>query len=585
MDKSALLERARQWAAGDPDDATRDELRALLAAAEAEDADAQAVQALRERVGSDLQFGTAGLRGLVGAGRGRMNRAVVIRATHGLCVWLKEQVPDAAERGVCIGFDARPDSRRFAMDVAAVVSGAGLRALLFETYAPTPLVGFSVLHLGAAGGVVVTASHNPPEYNGYKVYWENGGQIVPPHDDGIAAAIAVAPPANEVPLRSGAHESIPDEVRRAYVEGVVRVACHPELPRDLTIAYTPLHGVGAATAQWAMRAAGFGEMHIVASQAEPDGAFPTVNFPNPEEPGALDALEALATEVGADIALANDPDADRLAALVKRDEGGYEALSGNDIGCLMAHYLLSEGRTEAVGEPRVVVNTVVSSPMLGAIAAAHGATWRQTLTGHKWIHHAAIQEEAAGRTFVLGYEEALGYAAGTLVRDKDGVSATVLFADMAAWCRSRGTTVSAERDAMMRRYGLYVSRQVSRVLAGPEGRAEIDALMARARELAAPGGLTRLAGHPVSAVVDGLARTKRSSSGPVTELSWVASDLIVFELDGGHRAMLRPSGTEPKLKFYYDVRAEVGDETVGSARARAEAMLDALQDALESTLA
>jgi phosphomannomutase len=573
---------AQAWLAGDPDDATRDEL-AELAQRAATDAAARDELSLRMR--ERLTFGTAGLRGLVGAGPGRINRATVIRTTHGLCAWLLSQVPDAAGRGVCVGFDARPSSRALAHDVAAVVSGAGLVARLFEDFAPTPLVGFALLDQRAAAAVVITASHNPPEYNGYKVFWEHGAQIVPPHDAGIAAAIDAAPPANDVPRDTedaararGRWVALGADVRERYQQGVLRCLPAQGGPRALRIAYTPLHGVGLDTVRAVLSAAGFDDLHVVASQAEPDGTFPTVRFPNPEEPGALDALIALAREQGADLGVANDPDADRLAVVAADGSGGYEALSGNEIGCLLADYLLTLGDAS---QPRTVINTIVSSPLLGAIAAAHGAEFAQTLTGHKWIHARAMAAEALGRRFVFGYEEALGYAVGSLVRDKDGISALLAFCDMAARAKARGQSVLALRDDLLRRYGAYVSLQESWVLVGAAGRAEMDARVQLAEALP----LDTLGGVPVVARITGRDATRRTPDGQEEALGWAPSDLLVLELESGHRAMLRPSGTEPKLKLYFDARAEPRpDEPMEDARARALAVAKAIRDDLVAQL-
>ncbi|MBK7154120.1 MAG: phospho-sugar mutase [Sandaracinaceae bacterium] len=582
MTHDVLLATTDAWIAGDPDPATQHELRDLRGVhVQALTTGSVVDHALAVRMSERLEFGTAGLRGLVGAGPGRLNRATVIRATHGLCAWLKTQVPGAAERGVCIGFDARPDSRRFAEDVAAVVAGAGIVARVFEDFAPTPLVGFAVLDQRAAAGVVITASHNPPEYNGYKVFWEHGAQIIPPHDHGIAAAIDAAPPAAEVQLageaeaREHGHRiTLGSSVRERYVQGVLASLPAGDGPRALRIAYTPLHGVGLATVHEVLERAGFHDVHVVASQAEPDGSFPTVRFPNPEEPGALDALITLAREVGADLGVANDPDADRLAVVAPREDGSYEALSGNEIGCLLADYLLAAGDPS---EPRVVINTIVSSPLLGVIAAAHGAAFAQTLTGHKWIHARAMEEEARGRRFVFGYEEALGYAAGALVRDKDGISALLLFCDLAARCAARGVSVLGARDELLRRHGAYVSVQESWVLPGSSGQATIRALVERADGL----DVTSLGGVPVVARLSGRDAVRRYVDGRTEALGWAPSDLLVIELTGGQRAMLRPSGTEPKLKLYFDARAEprVG-ESIADARKRAQVAARAIRDDL-----
>ncbi|MEM1414113.1 MAG: phospho-sugar mutase [Myxococcota bacterium] len=553
------------WIADDPDPETAAELRALLDAGDAE--------ALEERFAGFLQFGTAGLRALLGAGPMRMNRAVVIRATAGLCAHLLADAPDARERGVVIGFDARRKSRRFAEDVAEVVLGAGLRVHLFDAPVPTPLGAFALLDQGAAAAVVVTASHNPPDYNGYKVFWGDGAQIVPPHDLGIADAIAAVASVASVPRTrlADAGERVTRlgaEVGERYLAALPPHRLDPDGPRDLRIVITALHGVGDPWTRRALADAGFVHVSSVPEQAEPDGTFPTVAFPNPEEDGALDLATALAEAEGADLVLANDPDADRLAALV-RHEGELVLLNGNEIGCLLAHYLLENGRAEGT---RVVLSTVVSSPLLLAIGAAHGVHAEQTLTGHKWIHARAMELEREGARFVFGYEEALGYAVGPVVRDKDGVHAAVALAEMAAWCRARGWTLIDELERMARRYGLYASRQVSRVLPGAEGAAKIRAMMAKARATppAALGGL------PIEAVSDFATRTRRDAAG-TTPLTLPAANVVRYELAGGHRLMLRPSGTEPKLKTYADVRIELAEgESVDAGQARGEALLDAM---------
>lgn len=557
----ALKAQVLAWVEDDPDETTRAELTGLLSAGDATE--------LRDRFRGMLEFGTAGLRGLLGGGPNRMNRAVVLRATAGLCRHLLQEVPNAAERGVVIGYDARRMSREFADDAASVVAGHGMIARVFEDLAPTPLVGFAVLDQKAAGGIVITASHNPPAYNGFKVYWENGAQIIPPHDAAIAAQIAAIGTAADIPRGEARHVLGPD-VRERYMDGVRAAAVHPETPRDLRIVYTAMHGVGSPFVRQALADVGFEDVHEVAEQAEPDGTFPTVAFPNPEEKGAMDLALSLAAKVEADLVLANDPDADRLAVSVLH-HGELMPLTGNDIGCLFAHYLLEQGEQKP---GRLVVCSVVSSPMLLAIGEAHGAVAEQTLTGHKWIQNRALElEQERGLTLVFGYEEALGYAVGTLVRDKDGISAAAVMADMAAWCRTQGRTLIDERERAWRRYGMFLSDQVSIVLPGPTGRDEIDARMATAR------GTPRetLGGIDVEAVQDFAAGTRRGRSGEVTALEFPPSDVVVFELAGGHRAMLRPSGTEPKLKHYFDVRVDIADgESVTAARARGRHLLDAL---------
>jgi phosphomannomutase len=574
-----LERQARAWQADDPDPDTRAELDRLL--------EAQDLGGLRDRFLAPLAFGTAGLRGLLGAGPNRMNRKVVLRATAGLCAYVLEQVEGAAERGVCIGFDGRRLSRRMAEDAAEVAAGLGMKVYAFDHVVPTPVLGFACLRTHAACGIMVTASHNPPDYNGYKVYWANGAQIVEPHDAGIAAKIAevgatdaIAREDRASAIAAGRLELFDDALERAYLDGVRRCAVHPGLPRDVSIAYTALHGVGDRLARAALGEAGFTHVWSVPEQAEPDGAFPTVDFPNPEEAGAMDLVLALGRAKGAALVFANDPDADRLAVAVKNDEGAYVQLTGNEVGCLLGHYLLDQG---PAGDARLVINTIVSSPMLGAIAEAHGARFEQTLTGFKWIANTALRLEAEqGARFVYGYEEALGYTVGQLVRDKDGISTAVVVADMAAWCASQGRTLLEELELVWRRYGMYLSRQVSEMRPGAEGAAKIAAVMARVRR--APPA--RVGEHAVRSFSDLSTGERRAADGAVSALALPPGDVLAMELEGGHRVMLRPSGTEPKIKFYFDVRVDVAEgEAIADARSRGEALLDGLQAGLAKVAA
>lgn len=572
MTRDDLRTAAEAWMADDPDPITRAEIARLL--------DEGNESELADRLGAKLEFGTAGLRGLLGGGPNRMNRKVVLRATAGLCAYLLAEVPDAAARGVCIGYDGRRGSEQFARDAAEVVLGMGLCAHAFDHVVPTPLLAYACLRTRAAAGIMVTASHNPPDYNGYKVYWENGAQIIPPHDIGIAARIdAVGPVAS---IARAAPEAVPDRftrigdaIERSYLDGVRALQVHPGLARDVSIAYTALHGVGDRLAGRALGEAGFAKVSHVKAQAEPDGAFPTVAFPNPEEKGAMDLVLDLARKGNCDLVLANDPDADRLAVAVRDRDGRYVQLSGNEVGCLLGHYLLDQG---PAGDARLVVNTIVSSPMLGAIASAHGARWEHTLTGFKWIANRALELEGQGARFVLGYEEALGYTVGSLVRDKDGIGTAVVVADMAAWCASRKRTLLDELEETWRRYGMYLSRQVSVVKPGADGASEIASIMARVRERR-PEAVGELG---VVAFTDLLAAERRARDGSVTPIALPKGNVLTLDLEGGHRVMLRPSGTEPKIKYYFDVRVDVGSgERIDAARARGEALLDALVAGLE----
>ncbi len=562
------LDAARAWLAEDPDPATAEELRTLIAACESGDGAAQ--KDLAERFTGTLEFGTAGLRGILGAGPQRMNRVLVRKVSAGLAAYLVANAPDAKQRGVVIGHDARRNSRVFSEDAARILGGAGIKVFLAHRPWPTPTTAWAVVEKGACAGVMVTASHNPPAYNGYKVYWGNGAQIIPPHDTGIAKAIEGIGASNTLAMPEladlrarGLLVDLDESLHDAYLAKVVALRARPNVDgRSLVIAYTPLHGVGALSVEGAMKLAGFPHVHTEASQREPDAEFPTVAFPNPEEKGAMDRVLALAASVKADLVLANDPDADRLCAAVP-EGAGYRVLSGDQVGALLADYLLASSPADR----RMVATTIVSSQLLGFLAKETGADYRETLTGFKWIGNAAMDYEAEhhGR-FVMGYEEALGYSVGPLVRDKDGVSACVIFAELAAWNRARGKTVLAHLDDIYRRVGLFVTEQVSLTKPGAEGMAEIRAAMTKARS--APP--KELAGYAVESVAD----LSRGEGG------LPPSDVLVFRLAGGRRVIMRPSGTEPKLKSYYEVRVQVGaDEAMSVARARGLAELAKLRDA------
>ena len=574
-----LFERARAWADNDPDPDARAELLALV--------DARDEAELTDRFAGELEFGTAGLRGVIGAGTNRMNRAVVMRATWGLAQHLVASSSDAKSRGVVICYDGRRMSRELARDTAEVLAGAGVRVHLFDELGPTPLLAFAVTHLGCAAGVMITASHNPPEYNGYKAYWANGAQIVPPTDTEIAKAIARAPAAKDIPREpleaaqaAGLVSIVGDDERAAYLAGVRGLRVRSDGDRSIAIAYTPLHGVGDRLTRAALDGAGFAHVRSVAEQRQPDGAFPTVRFPNPEEKGAMDLVLALARETEAALVLANDPDADRLAVAVPDGAGGYAQLTGNQVGVLLGHYLLTGGladETRAARDNALVIASIVSSPMLGEIAGKLGARYEETLTGFKWIANRALELAASdGARFVFGYEEALGYTVGELVRDKDGVSAAMIFAELASVLAARGVPVLAHLESLYRRYGLYVSTQVNLVRQGVDGAREISDMMKRLR--AEPP--TEIAGVRVIATSDYAAQVRRDARGE-RALTLPKSNVLTFELEGGSRVIARPSGTEPKAKFYVDVREPMSEgESLAAAEARARATMQRLGDAI-----
>jgi len=565
--------RVAAWLARDPDPSTR---AALEAAARAGD-----TAELERAFAGRLAFGTAGLRGVLGPGPARMNRLVVRETTAGLAAYLLAQVPGAQQRGVVVGYDGRVLSRELAQDTASVLAARGIVAHLFTREAPTPLCAFAVRELGAAAGVVVTASHNPPEYNGYKVYWGNGAQIIPPHDSGIAAAIDEAARRDvpwielDIARARGLVRELGDEMTERYLAGVAGLSVHSrgDARGRLRLAYTPLHGVGARVAEEALRRAGFERVSTVASQREPDGRFPTVRFPNPEEPGAMDAVLALAAETQAELAVANDPDADRFAAAV-RTPGGYRMLTGNEIGVL-----LGADRLEHAAPGDLVVTTIVSSRLLGVMARAKGAAYAETLTGFKWIANVGLERETRGERFVFGYEEALGYTLGGLVRDKDGISALVGFAELAASLAERGDTVLTLLERIARQHGLYVSGQKSLALApGRAGPGIGDRLRG------APP--SRVGGRRVTRVTDVLAGTWRDADGSTGVTGLPPSDVLVYALEGDARVIVRPSGTEPKLKCYYELRETVTtSEVMPAAEARAQAALAALMATHQAELA
>jgi phosphomannomutase len=569
-----LRRRVFSWVADDPERATAEE--ALEFVARDEEA------ALSDRFDAKLEFGTAGLRGLLGAGPNRMNLAVVRRTTAGLCAYLLKQSPDASSRGLVVARDARRGSDAFADEAARVANGMGFVVHFFEEPVPTPVCAFAVEDLGAAAGVMVTASHNPPEYNGYKVYWGNAAQIIPPHDKGIAAEIDAVVSAKSLPLLdretgrlSGLWRPVAPGVEQRYFAAVKSLDLGLSKAADLSIAYTPLHGVGGRFLKRALTEAGFSHVHVVASQAEPDGAFPTVRFPNPEEPGAMDAVLALALETGADLVLANDPDADRLAASYRTPDGRYVTLSGNDIGLLLGHHRLVDAPVRP-GNP-LVITTIVSSPMLGVVARELGAAYEETLTGFKWIANKALELESAGKaTFVFGYEEALGSTVGRVVRDKDGVGSGVVLANLAAQLKAHGRTLGDRLDDIARQFGVAVSEQHNATYQGAAGAARIHGIMARLRKTTPE----RIGPAAVIAVRDFQSGVRRLPGGASEPLVFPSSNVLSFDLEGGDRVVARPSGTEPKIKFYFDVRCvPSGGESLDGARGRGRARLAELKAA------
>ena len=541
---------ARAWAADDPDPQTKAELEDIIAAAD--DGDEAATDDLLDRMAGLLQFGTAGLRGALGGGPNRMNRAVVIRAAAGLTAYLKKTDP---EPFVVIGFDARFNSDVFARDTAAVVLGAGGRASVLPRPLPTPVLAYAIRHLGANAGVMVTASHNPPQDNGYKVYLGDGSQIVSPSDVDIAAEIARVERVADVPLADDGWDTLGDEVLESYLTHVIDVVS-PDSPRDLVVVHTALHGVGSETIARAFEAAGYAVPLQVPSQAEPDPLFPTVPFPNPEEPGAMDAALDLAEQTGPDVVIANDPDADRCA-VAEPGPGGWRMLRGDEVGVLLGAHLIDRG----VPSDAVFANSIVSSRMLATVCRAAGIAHEETLTGFKWI------SRVPGLRY--GYEEALGYCVDPdEVRDKDGVSAALVVAEIAASLKASGGSITGRLDELAVTHGVHATDAFAvRV----EDLSLIDQIMARLR--AEP--LSTVAGVGVSHVDDLAAG---DGGLPPTE------GLRYFLADDS-RIIVRPSGTEPKLKVYLEVIESVVEDDLAGARSRAAERLAGVRSEFEAATA
>ncbi|MGY1652651.1 phospho-sugar mutase [Geodermatophilus sp. SYSU D01119] len=537
-----LLEQARAWAAADPHEGDRAEIEALVAAGDTAE--------LERRFAGPLTFGTAGLRGPLRAGPAGMNAAVVTRAAAGLGAWLTAH--GHAGGGVVVGFDARRRSDEFARVTAAVLSAAGFTVSVLPRPLPTPVLSSAVRSLGCVAGVMVTASHNPPQDNGYKVYLADGAQLVPPADREIEAAIAAVGPAREVPT-SDDWTTLGDEVEAGYVAAVVRALDPAQVPaivrQGVTVAYTAMHGVGAATTRAVFAAAGFGPLVSVPEQDAPDPAFPTVAFPNPEEPGAVDLLQDLSSRVGATVGIAEDPDADRCSVVVDGRQ-----LTGDEVGALLADWLLRRGVRGTYA------SSLVSGSLMHALAQAHGVRSAETPTGFKWIIRAGTDAEP----LVFGYEEALGYAVTPdVARDKDGISAALAVALLAAELKATGRTLVDRLDELAREHGLFATGQLS-------VRVEDLSLISGAMERLRADPPAELLGRPVTA-------TDLLAEDPPVD--------AVRLLGDGVRVIVRPSGTEPKLKAYLETVVPVHDDAgIIAARGRGEDELDQLRGEMAHAL-
>ena len=551
VDPDALLQAAVAWRDQDPDAQTRAELDGLIDAARQGDA-----SALAARFATRLAFGTAGLRGELGAGPNRMNRVLVTQAAAGLAAYL---LSHGGAPSIVIGYDGRRNSEVFARDTATIMAGAGIATTLLPRALPTPVLAFAVRHLRASAGVMVTASHNPANDNGYKVYLgdeNHGSQIVPPDDIIIAAAITqiAASPITELP-RSTDFIVADDTILHEYVAATAAVGA-PAAP--ISFVYSAMHGVGWETARAVFAAAGFGEPTVVTEQIEPDAAFPTVAFPNPEEPGAMDLTLARAAEVGADLAIVNDPDADRLAVAIPGRDGTWRRLSGNEVGYLLG-WRAAERTVEGANADGVLAASIVSSPALRAVADQYRLQYVDTLTGFKWISRVPH--------LAYGFEEALGYLVDPgVLRDKDGISAAVDFLALASELKAAGRTLDDRFDEFADRFGAFASAQVSLRF---DDLSEIGATMGRLR-----GALPSTVGSIAVASIDDFADGFEG---------FPPGDILRLHFDDGSRVIVRPSGTEPKLKVYIDASSEAG--TAAERRAAAEATVAELEAGMRALLA
>ena len=533
------------------DEETKAELRAIA------DDDHE----IRERFFAPLKFGTAGLRGILGAGINRMNVYTVRKATQGLANYILSQ--HGEEKGVAIAYDSRHFSPEFADEAALCLAANGIRAYVFDALRPTPELSFAIRYLGCVSGINVTASHNKPQYNGYKVYWEDGAQITPPHDTGIMDEVLavtdwamVKTMSKDEAVSAGLYRVIGSEIDDAFIAEIKAHVLHPEAiashGKDLKIVYTPLHGTGNIPARRILRELGFEQVYVVPEQELPDGNFPTVSYPNPEADEAFDLALKLAKEIDAELVLATDPDADRLGCRVRDKEGNYHTLTGNMSACLLAHYEISQ-RKELRGLPDdgYMITTIVSSNLAPAIARYYGVECPECLTGFKWIGSIVREKEKAGKgTYLFGFEESYGCLIGTYARDKDSIGAVMALSEAAAWYKSRGMTMWDAMLEVYETYGYYYDGGTSLVFEGVEGAEKISSIMDKLRNTK----LEKLGAYRVQGFRDYQRDLcENYLTGEKGKTGLPESNVLYYELNDDCWVCVRPSGTEPKVKFYYGV--------------------------------
>ncbi|HUX38744.1 MAG TPA: phospho-sugar mutase [Rectinemataceae bacterium] len=590
MDHESIRKRAKAYIAAETDTAFRKEVEELLAAAEMSgDTATSAWAELEDRFYRDLEFGTGGLRGVIGGGFNRMNFLVVTRATQGLCDYLIAAFPGKKLSAV-IAHDSRNHSDTFSMAAARVFAANGIKAWLFPSLRPTPELSYAVRELRADTGIVVTASHNPPKYNGYKAYWNDGSQVTPPHDVGIIDRVGKVVEAKLIAEKEafakGLIEILDGGMDDRYVAMVKSHLLRPALIKDMAsqvkLVYTPLHGTGAMLFERIMGELGLGVV-TVPEQREPDGRFPTVAFPNPEEAAALDLAIKLATREKADAVMANDPDADRLGIAVRAKDGSYTLVSGNQLGSLHLDYILLTLRELGRMPKRpATIKTIVTTDLQARIASAYGATIRECLTGFKWIAEVMRSFEREGLDFVYGTEESYGHLVETEVRDKDGISAAALTAEMVLYWRSKGKSLLDRLDDLYAEHGYYEEKGVNRYFEGASGMDIMAGIMADYRA-AQPHGF---GGVPVVTIRD--VKTGREwatgAEAGATKIDLPPSDVLQWRLSDGTIVTVRPSGTEPKIKYYVLSRTEMGAEGLPAARKASAAKNEAILADIKATL-
>lgn len=544
---------------------------------------------IKERFYMDLEFGTAGLRGIIGAGTNRMNIYVVRRATQGLANYIAKV--DKKSQGVAIAYDSRHMSPEFAREAALCLAANGIKAYIFESLRPTPELSFAVRHLGCAAGINVTASHNPPEYNGYKVYWEDGAQITPPHDTGIMAEVksisdwnTVRTMDKEEAVKAGLYEVIGQAVDDAYIAELKKQVIHmdaiKEEGRNLKIVYTPLHGTGNIPARRILKELGFENVYVVREQELPDGDFPTVSYPNPEAAEAFELGLKLAKEVDADLVLATDPDADRLGVRVKDKNGEYHDLTGNMSGCLLANYELSQRKAVngSLPEDGALIKTIVTSNLADAIAKGYGVQLIEVLTGFKYIGQQILGFEQKGKgTYLFGFEESYGCLIGTHARDKDAIVATMALCEAAAYYKTQGKTLWDAMIDMYEQFGYYKDAVQSVTMKGIEGLQKIQEIMETLRK----NPPAEFAGHKVVSARDYKKDTIVDiATGEVKPTGLPQSNVLYYDLTDDAWVCVRPSGTEPKVKFYYGVKGTSLEDADQKSEAMGKAVL-ALVDSMK----